>query len=88
MEQEPASTIGKITAAVSAVMGAAVTFGASFTEGQINKTTFAVGAVLTAVAAVGSWIQGRSTRARVVPEAKYDAVVAQLPTGAIVPPKA
>lgn len=67
MDKEPARIIGLITVAVSTVLGALVTFGVAISQEQQKATVVAVGAVLTAVAAVGSWVQAVWTRRKVTP---------------------
>ena len=64
MKNEPAITIGTISAAVAAILALLVAFGLDLTEVQ-------TGAILAVVAAVGPIVGAVITRARVSPAGKY-----------------
>ena len=67
MDREPTRIIGLIVAAVTAVIGVLVSFGVAVTQEQSTSITIAVAAVLTAVGALGSWLQAVWTRRKVSP---------------------
>lgn len=64
MKNEPAITIGAISAAVAAIIALLVSFGIDLTEAQTT-------AILGVVAAIGPIVAAVITRARVSPVGKY-----------------